>query len=658
MFTNFESAWQEFIEKQIVHPELMPAIMNSWQRSWLHSNPNQNLKISKLTSELFLATQINSFDFISIARPIMEDAYQSTERSETMFLLVNRAGYVLEMLGDNEMLKELHGLGIQQGALVSEEHIGTNALGLALFELMPVQVVGAQHFRQEFHNLASAAAPIFDLTGRPLGALGLFTYVENYHPHSLGMVVTGARAIEGQRQADTLLAEQNSQLAQLNAILSSITDGILVWNSDLTLIHVNVAAGNILGRSHQSMEGKQIDQLLSVSPALLGAIRENEPIRDVEVNVILDDRNISCIVSTHFIFNKRNNLMWGIITLRAEKDVRKLVQRQVGANAALTLDDIPGDSVQIQRVRNFVHSAANAEASILIRGEAGTGKNVLANAIHNAGSRHDGPFVIFSCTSIPNELVISELLGHEENTTPGRIGSRPSKFELAKGGTLYFQDVDVLPLEAQSVLLNALELGIVQRIGSHRPIDVDVRVIASTAARMETLLPQGSFRSDLYYRLSTFAITIPPLRDRTRDIPLVVDRILRRLSNQLGYSLQLGQGVIEILRRYPWPGNVREIEAVLGRAAIQVENTGVIESEHLPQSLLSINQILPGGQTTVAIRSLGEVDREAIITAAQLCRGNVSQMAGALGIGRTTLWRRLKELDIQASDYRQKQNSS
>jgi transcriptional activator for dhaKLM operon len=650
--TNLRLMWEEFIEHQTIQENVSPIIANSWRRSWAHVDLKQPLKLVKLRSEHFLATQIANFDLISVARPIMEDAYQCIENSDTVLLLVNGAGYVLDLLGDQGLLNKLNVLGIEQSALLSEEHIGTNALGLALTEHMPIQVIGAEHYRPELHDLAAVAAPIFDLSGRAIGVLGLFTPARNYHRHSFGLVSAGARAIEGQRQSDNFLAESNSQLAQLNTILSLITDGIAVWNSEDTLIHVNAAAINILGRPKQSFVGKQVDQLFDVPPFLIQAFRQHEVLNDVELVITVDERTINCIVSLYFVFNKKNELQWGILTLTPEKNVRKLVQRQVGANAVLTLDDIPGDSVQIQRVRHFVHSAADAEASILIRGEIGTGKNALANAIHNASKRREGPFVIFSSSSIPNELIITELLGYDENLGPSRLGSRPSKFELAQMGTIFFQDVDALPLEAQSVLLNTLELGFVQRLGSQRPIDVDVRVIASTSARMETLLAQGSFRADLYYRLSTFAITIPPLRERTRDIPLVVDRIIRRLSRQLDSPLTLGQGVLEALKRYPWPGNVREIESVLGRAATQTGPNGVIEFDHLPSALRFVNQISPEDHTIPNIQSLSEMRRETILRTAQLCRGNVTRMAQALGISRTTLWRHLKEFDVRVMDYR------
>ncbi|MCX6079989.1 MAG: sigma 54-interacting transcriptional regulator [Chloroflexi bacterium] len=650
--SNLKLAWKEFLEHQIINDTVPAWIANSWQRSRTRINLKQPLKLTRLSPEHFLATQISNFDMISVARPIMEDIYQYIENSDTVLLLVNSAGYVLDLLGDREIIARLNKLGIDQSVLLSEDHIGTNAFGLALTEQMPIQVIGAQHYRPEFHGLAAVAAPFFDLSGRAIGVLGLFTSPKHYHQHSLGLISAAARAIEGQKQSDSFLAELNSQLNQLNTILSLITDGIAVWNAENTLIHVNPSAVHILGQPAQSFVGKHFDQLFALPTFLAEAFRRHEEVNDVEIAITLTNKTIDCIVSLFFVFNKKNEMQWGILTIKPEKNIRKLVQRQVGASAILTLDDIPGDSTQIQRVRNFVNSAANAEASIFIRGEVGTGKNALASAIHNASRRHDGPFVIFSCSSIPNELIINELLGYDNTNGPALQGSRPSKFELAKMGTIFFQDVDALPLEAQSVLLNALELGFVQRLGSQRAIDVDIRVIASTSARMETLLAQGSFRPDLYYRLSTFAITIPPLRERSRDIPMTVDRILRRLSRQLSHPLVLGEGVLDVLKRYPWPGNVREIESVLGRAATQASADGVIDFAHIPSALRFVHQVNPGEHIIPNIQTLSEVQRETIIRTAQICRGNVTRMALALGISRTTLWRHLKEFDLQVDDYR------
>jgi transcriptional regulator with PAS, ATPase and Fis domain len=517
---------------------------------------------------------------------------------------------------------------------------------------MPVQVAGREHFVRQLHIATGAAAPMFDISGRLLGVLGIVMPIERYHIHSLGLVAAAARAIENQRQSDILFAEQNSQLGQLNTILSTISDGILVLNASDVLVHANNAASQMLGLPSKSIMGKQAESLLSMPPLVSKAVLQRTPLVDVEGIINVDQREINCLISLDFVFKSQSELQWIIVTLRSGKKVRKLVQSQVGANATLTLDDIPGDSPQLHRVRSFVRSAAGAQASILIRGEVGTGKNALASAIHNAAFRKDGPFVVFSCSSIPNELVISELLGHEEGDENRPLSGRPSKFELADGGTLFFQDVDVLPLEAQSVLLNALELGVIQRLGSRRAVEINTRVIASTSASIEALIAQGAFRPDLYYRLSTFTVTLPPLRERPRDIPLVVNRILNRFEKQLGYQVVLAPEVMDVFKKYPWPGNIREVEAVLGRAATQGAGQGVIGLADIPANVRRLEAVVLSVRPLLQVSSLDEMEHETILLTAQMQRGNVSRMAHALGVSRTTLWRKLKLYGIDPEEYR------
>jgi transcriptional activator for dhaKLM operon len=404
------------------------------------------------------------------------------------------------------------------------------------------------------------------------------------------------------------------------------------------------------------MVGGRIGDFLAFPEFIKEALQKHEPLTDVEAKIRSGQRSINCVMSLRFVKNTRG-LQWVIVTLRQEKDVRQLVQRQVGAQAFLTLEDIPGDSSAIKRVRRMVQTAAAAQASILIRGESGTGKNVLASAIHNESPRRDGPFLILACSSIPNELISRELLGYDEGLSNKRPGGRPGKFELAQGGTLFFQDVDALPLEAQGILLNVIELGIVQRLGSDRPIALDVRVIAATSANMERLVAQGSFRADLYYRLGAFEITIPALRERQKDLPLLVDKILKRLSQQVKRPIEVAPGVSDLLKNYAWPGNVRELEAILGRALIQAGASDVIGPLHLPKFIRNpINySVMESG--SLAVRSLNEIEREAILQSAQICRGNVTEMARILGVGRTTVWRKLKEFDIAVEDFRPKQSS-
>jgi len=650
------AAWKEFVNGENIRPELSPLVANSWRRCWSFINPTQRLNINRLNADTLLAAQVASFDLISIARPILEDIYQSIDPSNLAVVLLNGTGYILDMLADSEMRACLSRSGITEGVLLTEGQVGTNAFGLALMERMPVEIVGGEHYSRMLHHLAAAAVPIFDITGRSLGICGLISPVSSYQSHSLGMMVACARCIEAQRQADVLLAEQNSQLAQLNAILDTITEGIVVWNGERILIHLNNFAARMIGIPIQGLVGLSIGGLLSYPPFIQRSIEKQEPLTDVEATIKIKDRALNCLISLRFVMNKEE-LQWIIATLRPIKEVRQLVQRQIGAQALMSLDDIPGESQHIKRVHQFVKSTAPAKACILIHGESGTGKNVLARAIHNESQRRDGPFVIIPCASIPAGLMLSELLGYEEGALPKRVGSRPSKFELAQGGTIFFQDVDALPLEAQAILLNVIELGVIQRLGSDRATEVDVRIIASTASNIGKDIIASSFRSDLYYRLSTFSIRLPPLRERPSDIPLIAQGILDRISLQLGRSLKIETSAMGVLTRYSWPGNIRELEAALGTAVAQLSlptanSVGVIEQSNLSATLRSLKHHAPGSSDAPLVQSMNEVERETILQTARHCRGNMSQMAQILGMGRTTLWRKMKRYQILIDDYR------
>lgn len=580
----------------------------------------------------------------------MEDIYQYVENSQTAICLTNSAGTILDLLGDASFLLWLSQAGIAAGTILSEGEMGTNAIGLALIDRQPTRVVGAEHYLQQFHELAESAAPIFDLTGRPMGAIGILNLFYHHHTHTLGMAVAGAKAIEGQYQSDYLLAEQNSQLSQLNKIIEASTDGTFVIDREGLLIRVNEAGVKMVGIPRRELMGRKITDFIHYPGFVDEAISLRDPISDVEVTIGIGDRIISGILRLNYVMSK-NEIQWVIATLREQNEVRELVRQQVGAHAPVRIEDIPGDSAELRRIHRFLKIAAPAKASILIRGEGGTGKNVLASAIHNASPRRDGPFLIVGCSSIPHEWVVGELLGYEDGFPGRKPGGRPSKFELAQGGTLFFQNIDDLPLEAQAILLNVLELGIVQRLGSERPIEADVRVIASSNANLEKLIAEGNFRAELYYRLSAFEITLPPLRERMEDLPFIAEQILSRLSSQLLQPIFLDEGVLELLQAYPWPGNIRELEAVLGRAAAFAGYSGRISIDLLPEVIQYPLNHYPSSEP-VNVLPLRKVERETILQAAKICRGNVSQMAKLLGVGRTTIWRRLKEMEISLDEYR------
>lgn len=641
-------AWQAFVSRRVIDPSVPDLIARSWMRCYSLLDPHQRITSSRLGSEHLLSTQVANFELLLIARPIMEDLYQYIEGSSTAVMITNSAGYILDILGDTSILAQLNAEGINRGISLAENQVGTNSFALALHERMSVQVSGPEHYLERLHHYASSAAPVFDLTGNPLGAVGIINFQQHHHAHSLGLVTAGARAIESQRQADHLMDEQNRQLASLNAILASIGEGILVWNSEQTIIHANPAATAILHMAHGRLMGQNVAEILQMPVWLQDALQHNRAVSDVEATLHNGDQSINCVISLRYIPDGKES-SGAIAILRSPQEVRQLIYRQLGAQASFSLDNLVGNSAQMRRLRRTAETAAAARASILVRGETGTGKNLMARAIHSHGPQREGPFIVFACTAIPGELVVSELVGIEEDFNHLRNLSRPGKIELADGGTIFFKDVEALPLEAQTILVNMLELGIVQRLGSRMPINVLVRVIASSSANLETLVESGSFRPDLYYRLSPFEILIPPLRERLEDLPLLVQNILERINRYQYSPITAATETIALLCSYSWPGNIRELEGVLERAVAGADNSTILLPQHLPDLFRHITH---PDSSNYNISSLDEIERQALLQAARICHGNLTHMARALGIGRTTVWRRLKEMDISLDQYR------
>jgi transcriptional activator for dhaKLM operon len=337
-----------------------------------------------------------------------------------------------------------------------------------------------------------------------------------------------------------------------------------------------------------------------------------------------------------------------MMMLRHLEQLRLLVHQQVGSQASLKLEDIFAESAAMRPVTRQARIAARGSAPVLLRGEGGVGKNHLARAIHNDSVRADKPFISINCHAIPRELIISEFLGYEKES--GRDG-RPSKFELAHEGTLLLDQVESLSLEMQSALLQVIETGHVMRLGSSRPIPVDVRVVAATTADLEKSVAEGNFLSHLYYRFSVFHITIPPLRERAEDILLLAKRLLARSARRHGQNMVLDDEAMAILRRYPWPGNVRELEMVLERAAYQSSDY-VIHLMDLPENVRNGRVVVGRGPQPQPVLSAAEAEREAIIRAGWACKGRVSEMARELEIGRTTLWRKMKVYQIVPARFR------
>lgn len=331
-------------------------------------------------------------------------------------------------------------------------------------------------------------------------------------------------------------------------------------------------------------------------------------------------------------------------------------------SAHLAFDEIVGSAPQFRAALAIAAKAARARVPVLIEGESGVGKEVVAEAIHAASPRHSKPVVRVNCGAIPANLVESELFGHEKGAFTGAFERKIGRFQEADGGTLFLDEIGEMPLEAQVKLLRVVQSGEVQPIGARHPVQVDVRVIAATNKTLLTEVEEGRFREDLYYRLNVVQVTIPPLRDRAGDIAPLARHLLARVAEQPGLRpLGITDDALALLASYDWPGNVRQLQNALFRAAVLCDGDALTHADFPQIAQLAGGRSgsgagVHGGAAQGAgvtlyradgnLRALEEIEADVIRLAIGHYRGRMTEVARRLGIGRSTLYRKLGELGI------------
>ena len=316
--------------------------------------------------------------------------------------------------------------------------------------------------------------------------------------------------------------------------------------------------------------------------------------------------------------------------------------------ARYTFDDIVGTSTPMTRLTAWAKQVAMTPSTVLIEGESGTGKELFAQAIHADSARQNFPFVAVNCAALPETLIESELFGYEDGAFTGaRKGGSPGKFELADGGSLFLDEVSDMPAAVQMKVLRAIQEKTVSRIGSSKERRVDIRIIAATSKSLKREVEEGRFREDLYYRLHVVDMHIPPLREHSEDIPTLARHLVEKIATRLGLGpFHIEDIAMEALRAYAWPGNVRELENAIERAMLRSSADRVLSADRF-----ELDGRLPAANRkliieAVDLKSLRETEREMIVNTLSFYNGNVQKTASKLGIGRNTLYRKMREYDL------------
>jgi PAS domain S-box-containing protein len=436
---------------------------------------------------------------------------------------------------------------------------------------------------------------------------------------------------------------------QVATILDSIADGVFTVDRDFVITSFNRAAERITGFTAEEAIGQKCYNIFRSSVCQGGclldeSLRTERRISGLEIT-ILNRRNeeIPISVSTAVLHDQSGNAIGGVETFRdltAVEGLRREMRRRY------SLHDLLSKNHRMQEIFALVPDIATSNAGVLIEGETGTGKDLLARAIHNESLRHEGPFVKVNCGALPDSLLESELFGHVAGAFTDARADRKGRFELAHGGTIFLDEIgDTSPM-MQVKLLRVLQEGAFEPVGSSTTRTTDARVLAATHRNLRALVEEGSFRQDLFYRLNTVRLSLPPLRERTEDIPLLVEHFIERFNQLMGKQVRNVSGeAMRALVTYNWPGNVRELEHAVEHAFVMVKEP-TINLAHLPEEI-SQSAHQPVHNTDESGRAiLAASERQAIEAVLKRHHWNKVTASRELGISRTTLWRKMRKLDI------------
>jgi transcriptional regulator of acetoin/glycerol metabolism len=578
------------------------------------------------------------------AAPAMETLYQQIVNTHNMVLLTDAQGVIVHSLGDADFLEKANRVALTPGVAWSEERRGTNAIGTAIVEKAPALVHADQHFLAANHFLTCSAAPITDHQGRVVGVLDVSGDQRSYHKHTMALVRMSALMIENQLFAATFEHAITLHFHARPEFIGTLMEGIASFSPGGRFLAANRNGLFQLGLSYPALQSHTFSSLFGLPvaalfdhyrtamPGLLDLCMHN----GVRVRGRAELRLGSGV---HALTSPNEALLPVPLSVPAVARPRRL-------SGLRYLDT--GDP-QLAQVIAKVNKVLGRDIPILIMGETGTGKELLAQAIHNDSPRAQGPFVAVNCASIPETLIESELFGYEDGAFTGaRKKGATGKILQANGGTLFLDEIGDMPVGLQAHLLRVLQERMVTPLGSGKSIPVNVDLICATNHNLRERIARGLFREDLYYRLNGLVVKLPPLRDRT-DLETVVRKIL--VQEAEGGPYAVSDDVLRLFRQHKWPGNFRQLTNLLRTAVIMAGDEEEIGLRHMPDDFLDdIDHSVPAAPLAAAQRliangaNLEEMELSAIMKSLEAHGGNVSATARALGVSRNTIYRKLPHL--------------
>lgn len=574
-------------------------------------------------------------EFLGVARTGMEQLYKRMAGIGYVLLLTDAHGIAVDFIGNDAWARELKQSGLYLGADWSEVRAGTCAVGTCIVEKAPITVHHTDHFDATHISLTCNAAPLFDPTGGFLGVLDVSALTspsprESQHL-ALQMVTMYAQMVE---DANFLRYFRDRWVLRLGSAWSMVDvagEIMLAFDGDGVIVGTNSGARRAL---RPLRNGPGADTL--IGRPLSDVFREGmDAIWRIARAGASADRSALSTGSGEVYFG----------TVQAPRVTpQRIMPSTADTPCAPALERLAGDDPQMQRLISQASRLVNRPVNILVHGETGTGKEVLAKALHESSSRSSKPFVAVNCAAIPESLIESELFGYTAGTfTGGRSKGMRGLIQQSDGGTLFLDEIGDMPLHLQTRLLRVLAEREVLPLGAEKPVPVRLTVVAASHRDLRKLIAEGRFREDLYYRLCGAILYLPPLRERL-DRDYLIERLLAAESAELDSRARLDQAAHAALLSYDWPGNVRQLRNVL-RFALAVCDGTTINIEDLPAELMTRIEPSPVADASAPI---ARPDDEASVLQAALRRQrwNVTAVAAELGICRATVYRQMKRYGI------------
>jgi PAS domain S-box-containing protein len=432
-------------------------------------------------------------------------------------------------------------------------------------------------------------------------------------------------------------------------ILCSLNEGVFCVDEDWRICFFNQAAEEITGVPREEALGRFCHEVFrsnicKKACALRYTIETGRSIASMSIEITNKNGNkVPVSISTAILKDKRGKFVGGVETIR---DLSLLEQLRKELDAKHTFEDILSKSPKMQHVFELIPTIAESESTVLITGASGTGKGLIAHALHNQSPRAEKPFITVNCGAIPDTLLESELFGYKAGAFTDARRSKAGRFTLAQGGTIFLDEIGDLSPAIQAKLLRVLQDKVFEPLGGVQSIKADVRIIAATNRDLSELVHEGRFRTDLYYRINVFRLELPPLRERMEDIPLLVNHFVAKFSGLKGKEISgVSPEALAILMKHDYPGNVRELENIIEHAFVLCLG-GMIQPHHLTEEL----QPETSSPQRESLDLLSEYERELILNALRRNQWNRLQTAKELGIHKTTLFRKIHKLGIDLPD--------